>query len=127
VEKNFPPNCLNSLGNTVIKKCTFTNNKCDYVAVRQIRSCNKLCRSHGSLVFYFSLTVVVTFSKNDSDKVLITVDVTEEADGACNNITLWHNRTDVEWTLCSEKYKPESCEKLCGVGTGRASPVTDGM
>jgi hypothetical protein len=79
-------------------------------------------------LFYFSLTIVVTFSKNESDKVLITVDVTSEgAREACNDTTWWQHRTDDDWTLCSEKDKPKSCEELCGVGTGRAIPVMDGM
>jgi len=71
---------------------------------------------------------VVNSSKNEYDKVLIRVDVTSEgAEGACNDTTWWQKRTDVDWTLCSEKVKPETCEELCGVGTGRAIPVISGM
>jgi hypothetical protein len=78
-------------------------------------------------MFHFGLTIVVTFSKNKSDKVNITVDVTiEGAEGACNDATWWQNQTDVDWTLCSEKDEPETCEALCGVGTGRAIPVING-
>jgi hypothetical protein len=79
-------------------------------------------------VFYFSLTIVVTFAKNEYDKVEIRVDVTSEGtEGACNDTTWWQKRTDVDWTLCSEKVKPDACEELCGVGTGRAIPVINGM
>jgi hypothetical protein len=79
-------------------------------------------------VFYFSLTIVVTFAKNDSDEVLIRVDVSSEgAGGVCNDTTWWQKRTDFDWILCSEKVKPEACEELCGVGTGRAIPVINGM
>jgi hypothetical protein len=106
----------------------YQRHKSIYIAMNQIRSCNKLCGTHGSLVLYFSLTIVVTFSKHESEKVLMTVDVTSEgAEGACNDPTWWQNRTDNDWTLCSEQLKPESCEELCGVGTGRAIPVIDGM
>jgi len=73
-------------------------------------------------VFYFSLTIVVTFSKNKHEEVLISVDVTSEGtEGACND------NTDVDWALCSEKGDPETCEQLCGVGTGRAILVINGM
>jgi len=79
-------------------------------------------------VFHFSLTVVVTFSRNKYDKVVIRVDVTSEGtEGACNDTTWWQKRTDNDWTLCSEKVKPDACEELCGVGTGRAIPVINGM
>jgi hypothetical protein len=79
-------------------------------------------------VLYFSLTIVVTFAKNEYDEVLIKVDVTSEGtEGACKDTTWWQNRTDVDWTLCSEKLRPEACEELCGVGTGRAIPVINGM
>ena len=61
-------------------------------------------------------------------KVLIMVDVTSEgAEGACNDTMWWQKRTDVDWNLCAEKDDPESCEELCGVGTGRAIPVINGM
>jgi len=70
---------------------------------------------------------VVTFSRNKSSKVKIRVDVRNEgAEGACKNTTWWQKRTDVDWPLCSEKVKPETCEELCGVGTGRATPVING-
>ena len=83
---------------------------------------------HDSLVFYFSLTIVVTFSRIESDRVLIMVDVSSEgAEDACNHTLLWRNGADFEWKLCSEKDKPETCEELCGVGTGRAIPVINGM
>jgi hypothetical protein len=79
------------------------------------------------LCVHFSLKIVVTFSKNESDKVEIRVDVTSEGtESACNDTTWWQKRTDVDWTLCSEKVKPETCEQLCGVGTGRATPVING-
>jgi hypothetical protein len=78
-------------------------------------------------VFYFSLKIVVTFSENKWDEVLIKIDVTSEgAEGACNDTMWWQNRTDVDWPLCSEKDEPETCEKLCGIGTGRAIPVING-
>ena len=71
---------------------------------------------------------MVTSTKNESDEVLIMVDVTSEgAEGACNDTMWWQKRTDVDWPLCSEKVKPEACEELCGVGTGRAIPVINGM
>ena len=71
---------------------------------------------------------MVNFSKKMSDNVRIKVDVRSEgAEGACNDTTRWEKRTDVDWTLCSEKDKPETCEELCGVGTGRAIPVINGM
>jgi len=93
-----------------------------------MKSCNLFCGTHGSLALYFSLTIVVIFSRNKSDKVKIRVDVRNEgAEGACNDTTLWRKRTDVDWPLCSEKVKPETCEELCGAGTGRAIPVINGM
>jgi hypothetical protein len=62
-----------------------------------------------------------------SDKVLLKVDVTNEgANGACNEITFWQNKTDYDWILCSEKDRPKACEDLCGIGTGRGIPVTEG-
>jgi hypothetical protein len=79
-------------------------------------------------MFYFSLTIVVNFTEKEYDKVLMRVDITSEgAEGACNNITWWHTQTDHNWTLCSVQDKPETCEQLCGVGTGRAIPVINGM
>jgi hypothetical protein len=79
-------------------------------------------------VFYFSLTIVVNFSRNMYDKVEIRVDVrNEEAEGACKDTKWWQNWTDVVWTPCSEKGKRETCEELCGVGTGRAIPVINDM
>jgi hypothetical protein len=79
-------------------------------------------------MFYFSLTIVVTFAEKEYEKVLMRVDITsEEAEGACNNTTWWHNQTDDNWALCSTQKQPETCEQLCGVGTGRAIPVINGM
>ena len=94
--------------------------------MREKRSCNLFCGTRGSLVFYFRLKIVVTFARNVYD-VLISVDVTSEgAEGACNDKTWWQKRTDVNWTLCSETDVPQTCEELCGVGTGRATPVING-
>jgi len=71
---------------------------------------------------------MVTFANDKYYKVPIRVDVTSEgAEGACNDTMWWQKRTDVDWPLCSEKVKPEACEELCGVGTGRAIPVINGM
>ena len=78
-------------------------------------------------MFYFSLTIVVQFV-NVYYKVLISVDVTSEgAESACNDTTWWQKGTDIDWILCSEKDDPETCEELCGFGTGRAIPVINGM
>ena len=71
---------------------------------------------------------MVTFEKNKTDKVLIRVDVRSEvAEGACNDTTWWQKRMIFDWTLCSEKDENETCEELCGVGTGRAIRVINGM
>jgi len=79
-------------------------------------------------MFYFSLTIVVTFSKYEYEEVLISVDVTSEGtEGACNDPKWWQKRTDFVWTLCSEIDDPETCGELCGFGTGRAIPVINGM
>jgi hypothetical protein len=79
-------------------------------------------------VLHFSLTIVVLFPGNKSDKVLMQVDVTSDAGkGTCNETTWWQNQTDKDWILCSEKDKPKACEELCGVGTGRAIPVIEGL
>jgi hypothetical protein len=102
---------------------TETNN---YFAMWQMKSCNLFCGNHSSLVLYFSLTIVVNFSRKKYSKLEIRVDVTSEGkEGVCNDNTWWQSRTDVDWPLCSEKVRPEACEKLCGVGTGRAIPVTN--
>jgi hypothetical protein len=83
---------------------------------------------HGHLAFHFSLTIVVLFPDNMSDTVLMQVYVTSETGkGACNETTWWQNQTDKDWILCSEKDKPKACEDLCGVGTGRAIPVVEGL
>jgi hypothetical protein len=79
-------------------------------------------------VFYFSLTIVVNFSRIVYDEVLIRVDVSSEGgEGACNDTTWWRKRTDFEWNLCSERDKPKTCEELCAVGTGRAIPFINDM
>jgi hypothetical protein len=78
-------------------------------------------------VFHFSLTIIVTFPDNTSDKVFMKVDITSEgATGACNETTWWQNRTDNDWSLCSEKDRQKPCEDLCGVGTGKGIPITEG-
>jgi hypothetical protein len=58
-------------------------------------------------------------------KVLIRVDVASEgAEDACNDTPWWLRWKDV--IVCSEKDEPETCEELCGIGTGRAIPVING-
>jgi hypothetical protein len=81
----------------------------------------------GRFVLHFSLTVVVLFPDNTTDKVLLQVVVTSDGGkGACNDTTWWHNQTDKDWVLCSEKDRPKACEEQCGVGTGRGIPVGEG-
>ena len=78
-------------------------------------------------MFYFSLTIVVTFAKNEYEEVEISVDVTSEGtESACNDTAWWQKRTDVEWNMCSETDDPETCGEICGFGTGRATPVING-
>jgi len=93
-----------------------------------MKSCNLFWGNHGSLALYFRLTIVVTFSRNKSDKVKIRVNVRNEgAEAACKDTTWWQKWTGVDWPLCSEKVKPQTCEELCGIGTGRAIRLINGM
>jgi hypothetical protein len=127
VKNNCPLTCSNSLGyiNDKISTCIESLKQLYFYEADKVL---QFCGNRGSIVFYFSLTIVVTFAKNEYEKVLIRVDVTSEgAEGVCNDTEWWQKKTDVDWTLCSEKTKPETCKELCGVGTGRATPVINGM
>ena len=70
------------------------------------------------------MTIKVTLPDGSSEFVTVMVDIVEETGDSGNCSKWWSKMEEHMWNMCAHFERAKDCERQCGLGAGRATPVS---